>query len=144
MKCRGPSQLTLDGKGRFSMPSKYRDVLTEHSPKGLVITKHPHGCLMVFPECNWDAFEAKIDALPFSATDSKRLFTGSADPVELDSAWRITVSPELRDFAGLSKDLRMYGLGSHFELWDATRYSLREAAAMASAATQHVLQDLVI
>lgn len=144
MKCRGPSQLTLDGKGRFSVPAKLRDALTEHSPTGLVITKHPDGCLMVFPASNWDAFEAKIEALPYSATDAKRIFLGSADPVEADSAWRISLTPVLRDYAGLTKDLCLYGMGSHFELWDSGRYAEREAVAKASAATQQVLQDLVI
>ncbi len=39
--------------------------------------------------------------------------------VEIDAASRVLIAPELRDAAGLVRDVMLLGMGSHFELWDA-------------------------
>jgi MraZ protein len=48
----------------------------------------------------------------------QRLLVGFAEDLSLDSAGRLLVSPVLRDFAGLSKEVMLVGQGSHFELWN--------------------------
>ena len=55
----------------------------------------------------------------------------NAMDVDLDSAGRILVSPELRMAAGLEKEVMLLGMGSHFELWDSQTYIAKEQAAMA-------------
>ena len=67
-----------------------------------------------------------------AASGWKRIFLGNAMEVELDSAARVLVAPELRAYAGLTKDAVFMGVGAHFELWDAERYAAHEAAIMAS------------
>ena len=97
----------------------------------LTITKHPQGCLVLFPRPVWDDFRDKVAALPMAASGWKRIFLGNAMEVELDSAARVLVAPELRAAAGLTKDVMLLGIGSHFELWDAERYAAHEAEVMA-------------
>ncbi len=126
----GASSLTLDGKGRLSMPTRHRDVLSATAQGLLTITKHPHGCLMVFPRPEWDLFRDRISALPMSAQWWKRIFLGNAMDVELDSTGRILISPELRQSAGIAKDTILLGMGNHFELWDKVAYETQEAKAM--------------
>jgi MraZ protein len=126
----GASSLTLDGKGRLSMPTRHRDVLSATAQGQLTITKHPHGCLMVFPRPEWDLFRDRISALPMSAQWWKRIFLGNAMDVELDSTGRILISPELRTSAGIAKDTILLGMGNHFELWDKVAYETQEAKAM--------------
>ncbi len=75
-----------------------------------------------------------------SASGWKRIFLGNAQDVEIDSAARVLVAPELRAAAGLSKDVMLLGMGSHFELWDAQRYAAHEAEVMAQAMPD-ALQD---
>ncbi|RDH97119.1 MraZ protein [Caldimonas thermodepolymerans] len=96
----------------------------------LTITKHPEGCLMVFPRPAWESFRDKIAALPMSASGWKRIFLGNAQDVEMDGSSRVLISPELRAAAGLTKDVMLLGMGSHFELWDAARYAAHEAEVM--------------
>jgi MraZ protein len=43
----------------------------------------------------------------------------------------VLISPELRAAAGITKDVMLLGMGSHFELWDAQRYAAHEAEVMA-------------
>ena len=128
----GASALTLDGKGRIGIPARHRDVLLATAAGQLTLTKHPEGCLMVFPRSAWENFRDRVAALPMSASGWKRVFLGNAMDVELDATARILVSPELRASAKLSKEVMLLGMGSHFELWDAAMYSEHEAQVMKS------------
>ena len=130
MVFQGASSLTLDGKGRLSVPTRHRDVLSATAQGLLTITKHPHGCLMVFPRPEWDLFRDRISALPMSAQWWKRIFLGNAMDVELDGTGRVLISPELRQGAGITKDTILLGMGNHFELWDKAAYEAQEAKAM--------------
>ena len=130
MVFQGASSLALDAKGRLSMPTRHRDVLTATAAGQITITKHPHGCLMVFPRPEWDLFRDRIAALPMAAQWWKRIFLGNAMDVELDSTGRILISPELRQGAGITKDTVLLGMGNHFELWDKATYEAQEAKAM--------------
>ena len=126
----GASSLSLDAKGRLSVPTRHRDVLLATASGQLTITKHPHGCLMVFPRPEWEKFRERIAQLPMSAQWWKRIFLGNAMDVDMDGTGRVLVSPELRQAAGLTRDVMLLGMGQHFELWDKTTYEAKEAEAM--------------
>jgi MraZ protein len=126
----GASSVSLDAKGRLSVPTRHRDVLAATAGNQLTITKHPHGCLMIFPRPEWEKFRDRIAALPMSAQWWKRIFMGNAMDVELDGTGRVLVSPELRTAAGIEKDVMLLGMGNHFELWDRAQYEAKEAEAM--------------
>jgi len=128
----GPAGLTLDGKGRIAMPSRHREVLAAMGVHQLTITKHPEGSLMIFPRPAWENFRERVAALPMEASGWKRVFLGNATDVEIDASSRVLIAPELRASAGLTRDLMLLGMGSHFELWDATRYAEHEARVMQS------------
>lgn len=95
---------------------------------------------MVFPRPAWETFRDKVAALPMSAAGWKRIFLGNAMDVEIDSASRVLISPELRAAAGITKDVMLLGMGSHFELWDAQKYAAHEAEVMAQPMPE-ALQD---
>ncbi len=135
----GASSLSLDAKGRLSMPTRHRDALSAAASQ-LTITKHPHGCLMVFPRDEWEKFRSRIAALPMDAQWWRRIFLGNAMDVEMDASGRVLVSPELRAAAGITKDAVLLGMGSYLELWDAQAYAAKEAEAML-AQMPDVLKD---
>jgi len=126
----GPAALTLDGKGRIAMPSRHREVLAAMGVNQLTVTKHPEGALLVFPRPAWENFREKVAALPMSASGWKRIFLGNAMDVEIDGSSRVLIAPELRAAAGLTREVMLLGMGSHFELWDAARYAEHEARVM--------------
>ncbi len=126
----GASSLSLDAKGRLSVPTRHRDVLSATTNGQLTITKHPHGCLMIFARPEWEKFSDRINALPMSAQWWKRIFLGNAMDVEMDTTGRVLVSPELRAAAGLTKESVLLGMGNYFELWDKATYDAQEAQAM--------------
>jgi len=126
----GASSLTLDAKGRLSVPTRHRDVLSATASGQLTITKHPHNCLMIFARPEWEKFRERINALPAQAHWWKRIFLGNAADVEMDGPRRILISPELRAAAGITKSAMLLGMGDYFELWDSARYAEEEAKAM--------------
>ena len=126
----GASSLSLDAKGRLSVPTRHRDVLTATASGQLTLTKHPHVCLMVFPRPEWEKFRERIAALPMAAQWWKRIFLGNAMDVDMDSTGRILISPELRAGASMTRDTVLLGMGNHFELWDKPTYDAHEAKAM--------------
>jgi MraZ protein len=117
---RGATSLNLDAKGRLAVPSRHRDALFSESAGRVVLTAHPHGCLLLYPQPAWEPIQAKIMSLSsFDRQSSamQRLLVGYAEDLELDSAGRLLVSPALRDFSGLDRQAMLVGQGSHFELW---------------------------
>ena len=117
----GASQVNLDAKGRMAVPTRIRDPLTQGGTVKLVLTAHPDGCLLLYPAPAWEPIRAQVMAFPsldrrFSLW--KRLLVGFAQDVELDTAARLLISPELREFAHITRAVMLVGQGSHFEIWD--------------------------
>jgi MraZ protein len=127
----GASAINLDAKGRMSIPAKHRDALAQQCEGKLTLTKHPHGCLLFFPRPVWEQHREQIASWPMSARAWQRIFLGNACDVEIDSAGRVLISPELRAAVGLDKEVMMLGMGSHFEIWDAAKLAESEAEAVA-------------
>jgi len=95
---------SIDSKGRLIIPSKLRESLGEH----FVITKGMDGCLFLYPDNEWKAFEEKLRTLPLTnkkARDFKRFFLGSATEGELDKQGRVLISSSLRAYADLEKEV---------------------------------------
>jgi len=124
----GSSALTLDAKGRLTMPTRHRDALAHGAGGRLTLTRHPDGCILVYPRPEWEVKLAQLAALPASARALQRLLIGNAQNVEIDAAGRVLVAPELRHAAGLSREVMLLGLGGYFELWDAATLAAREQA----------------
>jgi MraZ protein len=128
----GRTELSLDAKGRLSVPARYRDMLGRLCEGRLTITAHPHGCLLVFPRPAWEAFRDG-QVLAGTSSDTRRFYIGNAMDVELDGAGRVLVAPELRALAGIEKETILLGTGPRFELWDAATLKAREDAARRNA-----------
>jgi MraZ protein len=127
----GTSALALDGKGRITVPVRQRDLLLAVSEGRLTLTKHPDGFLWVFPRPRWESFRERLMSMSLAADGWRRVFLGSAVDVDIDSAARVLVPPELRAAAGLGKDLLLIGNGHVLELWDRDRHAASEAAVVA-------------
>ncbi len=123
----GSHAIAMDAKGRLAIPARVRDELVAECGGRLVITAHhEENCLLVYPEPQWQQLMPKIEALPNTnrrARRMQRLLLGYATPLEMDGSGRVLLSPTLRDYAGLEKELMLVGLGRKLELWSAQRWS---------------------
>lgn len=89
----------------------------------------------MYPRSVWEARREQIARFPISARALQRLLLGNALDVDMDGSGRILVSPELRQAAGLTRDVMLLGMGSHFELWDADAWARNEAEALSQGMT---------
>jgi len=136
----GSNALTMDAKGRISIPTRHRDALLSRVEGRLTLTRHPDGCLLVYPRNEWEKKREQIAAFPMQARSLQRLLLGYAQDVQMDSAGRILIAPELRQAAGLEREVLLMGMASHFELWDNARWEHQEAEDLANgvpAAMEH-------
>ncbi len=123
---RGINNLTLDAKGRMAIPSRYRDRLMESCGGRLIVTVDRDGCLLVYPQHEWEVIEAQLADLPSLNKQSRllqRLLIGHATEAELDSQGRILLPTMLREYAGLDKKCVLIGQGKKFEIWDEKRWT---------------------
>ena len=134
----GASQLSLDDKGRLAVPTRHRETLLAGG-RSVVLAAHPDSCLALFPRRDWEPVATKLQSL--SSFDPnvrmwQRLLVGFAEDVELDSQARILISPALRKFAGLKKEILLIGRGSHFEIWDTAAWEAKLEQDLPRAASQ--------
>jgi MraZ protein len=119
----GDWNVTLDDKGRISLPARLRSALDN---SGLMLTKGEDNCLALYPSHEWNALlKTVLDATnQFEAKhrNIRRRIIGPSMPVELDKMGRIPVSQSLREYAGLNKDCVVLGQFEYIEIWDEARY----------------------
>lgn len=107
---------TIDGKGRLTIPSKFRGMLAA----GLVVTRGFDQNLMIFPLDGWKGLANRIEERPLSDEDMRafrrRVFSGAVDLVP-DKQGRILMPSYLRDFAGIDGEVVIAGMYNYLEIW---------------------------
>ena len=117
---KGISNLSIDVKGRASMPQRYRADFSSKNKSKLVITADKDKCLLIYTQSNWATIEKKLSNLPSYNKEARfiqRLLIGYATESEIDSQGRFLIPTPLRDYAGIQKKIVLLGQGSKFELW---------------------------
>lgn len=122
----------MDAKGRFAVPARYRQRLSEQCEGKLIITiDTEERCLLLYGLPDWEEIEEKIEALPSfnrAARKVQRLLIGYATEVDMDSHGRLLLPPLLREYAALEKQMVLIGQGKKFELWDESHWQARRDA----------------
>ncbi|MDP4029269.1 MAG: division/cell wall cluster transcriptional repressor MraZ [Gallionella sp.] len=129
----GAAQLNLDSKGRLAIPARHRDMLLANCAGKLVLTADPDGCLLMYPEPEWQPIRDKLNKLSsFNARSRalQRRLVGYAENVEMDGAGRVLIPPTLRSYAALDKHVMLVGQGNKFELWDEAKWRAQEEAGL--------------
>ncbi len=132
----GATQLNLDSKGRLGIPARHRDALLAHCAGQLVLTADADGCLLIYPQPEWEPIRDRL--LKMSALDPRiralqRRLVGYAEELEMDAAGRVLVSPALRAYAALDKKVMLIGQGNKFELWDEAKWQAQQETELSFA-----------
>ena len=117
----GEYQHGLDTKGRLILPVRIREELGTQ----FVLTKGLDGCLFIFTPSAWMDFYDKLNQLPTSSKEArklKRYFIGSSIECETDKQGRFLIPPVLRNFAEIDKEVTILGVSDKIEIWSTERY----------------------
>ena len=118
---RGEFHHNIDEKNRLVIPSKFR---SERGDK-FIGTRGLDKCLFVYSIEEWKNFEAKLRSLPISNKDARafsRFFFAGAIDCEIDKQGRFLISGNLREFAGLTKEVVIIGMDSRIEIWSKDKW----------------------
>ncbi len=128
----GETAINLDAKGRFAIPTRYRELIEEQCAGHLVLTYSAFdtGALWLYPLESWE--RVRDDVMRLSTWDAghrslQRRLVGSATPVEPDGSARLQLPQTLRQVAGLEKRIVLLGMGSRFEIWNENTLNQKRA-----------------
>ncbi|NMM25306.1 MAG: division/cell wall cluster transcriptional repressor MraZ [Phycicoccus sp.] len=112
----------LDDKGRLILPAKFRGALAG----GLVITRGQERCLYIFSTDDFNEFAGAALSAPITNKDvrdfQRGLLSGASDEIP-DKQGRVVVPAVLREYAGLSRECTVIGVGKRVELWDTAAWN---------------------
>lgn len=129
---RGQFHLSIDEKGRLSLPAKLRDTLKTKEIDKLILTNFKGG-LWGYSEPDWERYEqALMDQSPFEQESLvfTRAFIAGASECEVDKQGRILVPPYLRKYAGLEKDVVVISVVDRVEIWNQERWEAAYSTAL--------------
>jgi MraZ protein len=142
----GRFEHAIDGKGRTSLPSRFREVLAASGDGRIALTTGFEGQLVAYPLQEWNAFLERLAKLPqFDASVMmlRRIYVSGAVECPVDNLGRLLIPQVLRDHAGLRRDVVWAAMGLNVELWDKGRYEqMREGVLADETKRNAMLQRL--
>lgn len=121
----GEYEVTFDTKGRFLLPVGIKKQLPDDAGAKFVIARGFEKCLTLYPKKNWDPIMAELIKVSDYKAENReflRYFTMGAAEMELDTAGRLLVPPNLKTYAGLEKDVLLVSVINKIEIWDKSKY----------------------
>ena len=126
----GEYKYSLDNKGRINIPSKFRSALSKLSNENFVITKGMDSCIVAYPLEEWQIrVEAGLRELSSTSSKNRKLvrsITRFANTVKLDAQGRIQITPNLKEYADLEKEVIIIGVVNKIEIWNPVNLSKME------------------
>ena len=111
-----------DEKSRLRMPSKFKEALGE----GFIVAKGTNGCLFCFSKEQFEELYKKLESVSLFDIEAQkpvRALLASAFEAETDKQGRILLPQELRNYAGIQKNVVSIGVGSRVEIWSEEKFN---------------------
>ncbi len=117
----------MDEKNRLAIPAKFRKTdEPEIDLKSLIILPGFDGCIMGFAEAEWKKFVSeRIETLSQADPDNRkkiRFLYSNAIDCELDKQGRIILPLELKEYAGIDREVVVIGVNDRIEIWAMEKY----------------------
>ena len=112
---------SLDPKGRLIIPSKFREALGER----FVITRRLDPCLCVYDMEDWERFVSELSSSTYNVKKQRQLvrfFLSGANEAEPDRQGRVLIPSNLREAAGIDREVVLVGVGSRIEIWSRDKW----------------------
>jgi len=121
----GEFEATIDAKGRFLLPVGLKRQLPEGETTSFVINRGFEKCLTLYPIQSWTPLYDQISILNDfdpQVREFRRYFLNGATYIEIDVAGRILIPPNLKEYAGLGKDIVLAAAVNKIEIWDKQKH----------------------
>ncbi len=131
----------IDEKGRFTIPSRYRDLLDGNA----YITLGFEDNLMVMRTEDYDQLYHKSKQLSITNEQGRKLartLFGHAELLEIDKNGRILIPQFLRTKINLGSSVKVIGVGSYFEIWPSDQWSMQQEEYSDGESRAKMFEDL--
>ena len=136
----GFTTISVDSKGRFAIPAKYREQLLIQNESKIVVTRDPqYPALKVYPGSIWGKISKELQGLQGLDPIVRNLqwtILGNASVSSFDPSSRmlVLISSELREYAEISKSAKVsiIGMGNKFEVWNEKNWEMRQTGGALS------------
>ena len=116
----------LDDKNRLFVPSKLRNELEGDFYVTLGVNCG-YRCLTVYTAADWQQLSDNYNQLPISQKGAATsLIFINATQCEPDRQFRFSLTQNLLDYAGITKDVIIVGRAGQAEIWDAEEFAAFE------------------
>ncbi len=130
----------IDKKGRVSVPSHFRNVVSALSFQGVILfPSHHHACLEGFGIDYIEEISNRLDTFDLFSNEQDDLATtifGESVQLAFDTDGRILLPQELREHAGLTNEAAFVGMGQKFQIWTPEGFQARKSASRANVASK--------
>ncbi len=136
----GFTTISIDAKGRLTIPAKYRDQLLAQNEVNIIVTRDPqYPALKIYPGSTWNNIAKELQSLQGLDPIVRNLqwtILGNASVSSFDPKGRmlILLPSELREYAEINKaeKVSFIGMGNKFEVWNDTNWEMRQTGGTLS------------
>ena len=125
---RGPNQLTLDGKGRIAIPTRFRELLHKQCKGRVVVAADSNRALLIYPLPAYEKAAAKLDGMNYDDPRDRRIIemrSGMIDERQVDNQGRLLITPLLREHAELEREAVLMGVADKLQLLSKQEFDRR-------------------
>ena len=141
---RGSSFHTVDVKGRFIIPTRFRDVIRAGGSDSIMISRMD-GCLLAYCPDEWAKIESRILDMAEKSESMRRfrrVFIGGASNCVCDKQGRILIPPTLREYGGFEREIVLVGVLDHFEIWSREKWDQENSKLEADMKKEDVRNEI--
>jgi MraZ protein len=112
-----------DDRGRITLPRKIRQELGNAD---VVLSKGFDACIFGYDRESWEKEANKRLESPVTEQKGRalrRFIFASAQIADIDKLGRILLPTHLKEYAGITGEVKVIGAGDHFEIWDVKKWS---------------------
>jgi MraZ protein len=144
---RGNAPARIDDKGRLKVPNAFRALVEAQYGRDVFVTSLTGESVRIYPMPVWIEIERKLAQIPSTHPSRVRFFSrvnyyGQAG--ELDNQGRVLIHPRVREAAGMTGEVDVFGQYDHLEVWNHERFVAKLANDPYTDADARALADLGI
>ena len=122
---RGNHAAKIDDKGRLKIPNAFRALVEQQHGAEVFVTSLTGEYVRIYPMPVWVALEEKLSRMPSTHPARLKFFDRVnyyGQTSEIDTQGRVVIHPRLRESAGMSGEVDVFGQYEYLDVWNHERF----------------------
>ena len=122
---RGNHAAKIDDKGRLKIPNAFRALIEKQHGAELFVTSLTGDYVRIYPMPVWQALEERLAKVPSTHPSRLKYFDRVnyyGQSAQIDAQGRVVIHSRLRESAGMSGDVDVFGQYDALDVWNHERF----------------------